>query len=366
MLRQLARLSMAVPAAGDRATAIAVYADSTDRTLIAADLGHEGVACVDDVARAAVLLCDLWESTRLPRARAWAASLVDFLLYMQLADGRFVNFIAEWDGRHNDRGPTSFAGGGFWHARGVRALAKAWLALGDERARQGLALGLPLIREGRDVPPDVRSIHALMAVELLRSGQLVELATDLERWCEEIVALRRGDVLLDNPDEAEPHLWGHLQEGVLAEAGRLLDRPDLIEVARRSAVAYLAPLIESGFDLATVQPYGVASAAYGVERLADVTRDPMFRGLAAKARAWFGGRNSAHLPVYDSSTGRVHDGIDDGVLNPHSGAESNVVAAQALIADLVRIAPAVFPVVDACFPRTVRERLAGDALERTA
>jgi len=366
MLRQLARLTAPVEAAGDRACAIAVYADAADRALVAADLGHEGVACVDDAARAAVLLCDLWELTRLPRARSWAASLVDFLLYMQLPDGRFVNFIAGWDGRRNDRGLTSFPGGGFWHARGVRALAKAWLALGDERAREGLARGLPLIRTARDVPPDVRSIHVLMAAELLRSGQFAELADDLTRWCEEIAALRHGDVLLDNPDEDGPHLWGHLQEGVLAEAGRLLDRPDLIDVARRSALAYLAPLIESGFALPTVQPYGVASAAYSVERLASVTGDRVFRDLARKARAWFAGRNTAGRPVYDSSAGRVHDGIDEGVVNPHSGAESNVVGAQALITDLVRVAPALFPVVDACFPSAVRRRLAVSRLERTA
>jgi hypothetical protein len=40
--------------------------------------------------------------------------------------------------------------------------------------------------------------------------------------------------------------------------------------------------------------------------------------------------------VYDRDAGRVHDGIDDGVLNPHSGAESNIVGAQALIDDVIR------------------------------
>ena len=366
MLRQLARLAIPVEAAGDRATAIAVYADARDRTLVAADLGLEGIACVDDAARAAVLLCDLWQETRLPRARAWAASLVDFLLYMQIEDGRFVNFVIDRQGRRNDGGPTSFAGGAFWHARGVRALAKAWLVLGDERARLGLALGLPIIREARDVPPDVRSIHALMAVELLRAGQLVELAADLERWCDDIASFRDGAVLLDNPDEDGPHLWGHVQEGVLAEAGRLLERPDLVDVGRRSARAYLAPLIESGFDLPTVQPYGVASAIYSADQLGAVTRDPSFHALAAKARAWFDGRNPARRPVYDAGSGRVHDGIDDGVVNEHSGAESNVVAAQALIDELVRLAPALLPVVDACFPSSARTRLAASALERTA
>ena len=349
MLRQLARLTRPVDAAGDDACAIAVYADAADRAFPAADLGFEGVACVDDASRAVVLLLDLWEMTRLPRTLAWARSLLEFLRYMQLGDGRFVNFIVDWRGRRNDRGPTSFAGGGFWHARGIRALAKAWIALGDEAAHDGLRRGLPLVREARDVPSDVRAIHALMSVELLRAGCMPELRADLEGWCDAIAALRVGDVLLDNPDETEPHLWGHVQEGVLADAGALLAREDLVAVARRSADAYLAPLVQSGFDLPTVQPYGVASAVHSLSRLAVVTGDPAYAELARLARAWFDGRNTAQVPVYDRAAGRVHDGIDDGVLNPHSGAESNIVGAQALIDEVASHAPSLFPVVDACF-----------------
>src|SRR5438094_905770 len=52
------------------------------------------------------------------------------------------------------------------------------------------------------------------------------------------------------------------------------------------------------------------------------------------ARAWFDGRNAASQPVYDRENGRVCDGIDDGRLNPHSGAEANVVGAQALLPDV--------------------------------
>ena len=349
MLRQLARLTRPVAAAGENACAIAVYADAADRAFPAADLGFEGVACVDDASRAVVLLLDLWEMTRLPRTLAWARSLLEFLRYMQLDDGRFVNFIVDWRGRRNDRGPTSFAGGGFWHARGIRALAKAWVALEDDVAHEGLRRGLPLVREARDVPSDVRAIHALMAVELLRAGRMPELREDLERWCEAIAALRVGDVLLDNPDESEPHLWGHVQEGVLADAGALLGRDDLVAVARRSADAYLAPLVRSRFDLPTVQPYGVASAVHSLSRLAVTTRDPAYAELARLARAWFDGRNTAEVPVYDRATGRVQDGIDDGVLNEHSGAESNIVGAQALIDDVASDAPALFSVVDACF-----------------
>ena len=357
MLRQLARLTAPVEVAGERACAIAVYADAADRAFPAADLGFEGVACVDDASRALVLLLDLWEATRLPRTLEWAGALLDFLHYMQLPDGRFVNFIVDWRGRRNDRGPTSFPGGGFWHARGVRALAKAWVILDDTRAHDALRRGLRHVREARDVPSDVRAIHARMAVELLGRGRMPELRGDLERWCGEIASLRRNDVLLDSPDAAEPHLWGHTQEGVLADAGALLERVDLVAIARGSADTYLAPLVRGRFDLPTVQPYGVASAVHSIERLAALTRDRVYVQLAREARAWFDGRNTARAPVYDRGSGRVHDGIDDGVVNPHSGAESNIVGAQALIGEVTAHARALMPIVDACFATDVRARL---------
>ena len=357
MLRQLARLTVPVESAGDRACAIAVYADAADRTIPAAERGFEGVACVDDASRALILLTDVWAATRLPRMREWALGLLDFLLYMQLEDGRFVNFISDWSGTRNEAGVTSFPGGNFWHARGVRALARAAVTLGEERARVGLERGIAHIREARDVPADIRSIHVLMAGELLRAGEFPELRAELPIWCDEMAACRQGGVLLDNPDQLEPHLWAHQQEGVLADAGHLLGRDDLITVARESALTYLAPRIDSGFDEPTVQPYGVASAVYSVERLREVTGEQRFDELWVSARAWFDGRNPARRAVYDREEGRVYDGIDDGALNVHSGAESNVVGGQALLDEVTRTAVRLAPVIDACFLPDVRERL---------
>lgn len=356
MLRQLAHLTRPVEAAGDRAIALAVYAGADGSLLPAAEAGSEGVACVDDAARAVVLLCDLWKTRGFPLARRWAAGLLEFVLFMQDADGRFVNFIAGWAGRRNDRGRTSVAGGGFWHARGLRALAAGDLVLGDARAREGLTRGLAQVR-GVALPADVRAIHALTALELLRAGRMPELRHDLEEWCDQIARCRIGEVLMDNPDETAPHLWGHLQEGVLAEAGAFLHRPDLVRVARSSALGYLAPLIRSAFPEHTTQPYGVACAVYGVDRLAAVTGEDTFEALAAKARAWFDGRNAAGRPVYDRHAGRVHDGIDEDRLNAHSGAESNIVAAQALFAQVERSASALVPAITACFPAAARRQL---------
>jgi len=83
-----------------------------------------------------------------------------------------------------------------------------------------------------------------------------------------------------------------------------------------------------------VQPYGVAAAVYAMDRLYQATGEAAYARWRAQARAWFDGRNTAAKPVYDRVNGRVHDGIDDGRLNPHSGAESNIVGAQALLPDV--------------------------------
>ncbi|TMC68714.1 MAG: hypothetical protein E6J15_13165, partial [Chloroflexi bacterium] len=160
MIRQLARLTRHLPAAGRRAVALSVYADDEDHGLSARDRGFEGVACVDDAARAVVLLLDLFRDTGDRRLGEWATGLIDFLLYMQRKDGRFHNFICDWDGSINTDGPTSYAGGTFWQARAVRALAKAHLVLRDPRVAAPLARGFAFATEN-PAPPDVRTIQVL-------------------------------------------------------------------------------------------------------------------------------------------------------------------------------------------------------------
>jgi hypothetical protein len=338
MIRQLARLTRHVPAAGPAAVALSVYANDEDVSISARDQGFEGVACIDDAARAVVLLLDLCRESSDRRLADWASGLLDFVLYMQLDDGRFHNFIRDWEGTINTEGPTSYAGGTFWQARAVRALAKAHLALRDERVAVPLARGFAFATE-HEASPDVRSIHVLGAFDLIRGGLTPVVRETVERWCGDIAECREGDVLLNAPGEKTPHLWGHVQEGVLAEAALMLDRPDFLGIARRSADAFLVPQIERAFPDRTVQPYGVAASVYVMDRLHQATGDPRYARLRDDARAWFDGRNRAHAPVYDRETGRVADGIDDGRRNPHSGAESNIVAAQALLPDVAARVP---------------------------
>jgi hypothetical protein len=110
VLRQLAALTQRVPAAGSRALAVAVYSGSTGERLEARESGVEGVACVDDAARACTLLFRLWAATGNNALKRWAEGLLDFLLWMHSDAGRWHNFIYDWQGARNTDGPTSDAG----------------------------------------------------------------------------------------------------------------------------------------------------------------------------------------------------------------------------------------------------------------
>jgi hypothetical protein len=159
---------------------------------------------------------------------------------------------------------------------------------------------------------------------------------------------------MNNPDERGlPHLWAHIQEGVLAELAGPLDDPELLEIARTSAEHVLLPCVREAFPAARTSPYDVASVAWSLERLAAVDGEAWARA-AADARAWFDGRNAAVAPVYDRERGRVADGIDDGDISDNSGAEANLVAAAILRDDAA--AAATSEELDALLPSELRRR----------
>lgn len=341
MLRQLARLTRPIPAAGPTAVAVAVYADGNDEAVAARESGFEGVACIDDAARLLGVLCRVWSRAPLQPIDAWARGLLEFVLWMQEPDGRWVNFVYDWDGRRNDEGPTSAVGENFWHGRALCGLSRAWLTFGDARAEAAIHRGLEYV-VGTGTPSDVRALHLEVGLRLIVDAGRTDLEPAVRRWALEIAECREGDVLMNNPDErGTPHLWAHVQEGVLADAGAILEEPALIDAARRSAGALLGPAARAAFDRVSTTPYDVASTAFGLDRLAAVTGEPGWAKLAADARAWFDGRNPAGSPVYDRRSGRVADGVDEGRVSRNSGAEANVEAAGALLDDAVASAALV-------------------------
>ncbi|GAC1315017.1 MAG: hypothetical protein NVSMB2_05540 [Chloroflexota bacterium] len=336
-LHHLRQLTRPVARAGPLARAIAVYSEPAEanhnraaQTRPARDQGFEGVACVDDAARAVVLYSRIWRRQRAPSARTAASGLLRFLAYMQDDDGRFGNFIVEWDGRRNRVGATSHPGGPAWQARAIHALACGIAITGEEEWDERFRRALTWID---DASPylDVRAVAVLAVLEHWRATGAPSSAERAVTWSLEIARHTSGAKLLNAAGVEPIHLWGHLQEAALAETGSLFDQPVLVEGARASADALLLPAIESAFEFERVLPFDVSCTVAGLAAVARATSDERYATAAALGREWFYGRNTADQPVYDAPRGLVYDGIDHGVVNRNSGAESNIEGALALL-----------------------------------
>jgi uncharacterized protein YyaL (SSP411 family) len=333
VLRQLWSLTRPVPAAGPNALAVTIY-EHPDGVVHAEESGFEGVACVDDAARLLVVLSQVWARTKLDWVERWARGVLDFVLWMQEPDGTWLNFIHDWDGDKNRDGITSRSGQNFWLARGILGARSAASVFDDAAARQATRRGLAVAAD-MDAPPDVRALHLFAAL----SDDGVEQPL-LEKWADELLACRDGDVLKNAELEVGlPHLWAHVQEGALAEAARTLDRPDYLDAAIASAEIVIVPAVASAFGgRESTSPYDVAAAIWSLDQLAAATGDDRWAHLAAEGRAWFDGRNTAGSAVYDRARGRVADGIDGTRVSDNSGAESNIVAADVLLDEAVDVA----------------------------
>ncbi len=313
--------------------ALAVYGRERDGQFLlqaAAEQGYEGVACVDDAARAVVLYSEIWRRHRLEWARTGADGLLRFTRAMQTPDGSFVNFIGDWSGRWQLDTPTSRPGGGPWHARAMHALACGVAAFGDELSARSFEDGFPELK--RPTPHlDVRAVAVLAALEFWQATGIRHVGDRALLWAEEIAAARIGDVLPDLAGSANIQLWGHLQEAALARTGMEFGRDDLVQVAARSADAVLAPAARLAFPGPRSLPFDVSSTVAGLGAVAAATGDDTYEELAALARAWFDGRNATGEPMYDRERGCVLDGIDGRTANRNSGAESNIEGGLALL-----------------------------------
>jgi hypothetical protein len=300
---------------------------------VARETGFEGVACVDDAARAVVLYCSLWRRYHLPSARTAAVSLLQFLTYMQGEDGRFANFIFEWSGARNLTGRTSRAGEPAWQARALHALACGIAIDANTEYVERFARALPWIDDAMPYL-DIRAVCVLALLEHWRATGAAACADRALEWSHEIAAHASASGLPNAAGVLPIHLWGHLQEAALAETGRHLGCPELVECARASAEALLLPAVDSSFDFERVLPFDVSCTVAGLAAVARATANERYVTAAALGRQWFYGRNTAGQPVYDARRGLVYDGIDRNVVSRNSGAESNIEGALALLGRL--------------------------------
>jgi len=340
------------------------------------DASGEGIAAVDDAARAAIVYLELHERTADPPALERARLLLNFVMHLQSDDGDYFNFVSDRAGTINREGPTSYEDWGWWAARGQWALARGVRAFQASdpayaaRLRERYLRGERALERAVEATGRYTELHGVRVPGWLLKGgsDLTSLAllglAEFARVEPNPTTRRLGFALgqavseyrLGTPDEypfglrpststslAYWHGWGsHTVQG-LAAAGEVFGRQDWIDAARREADLWFGRLLTGGMirEIGVIPrrydqiAYAQSAVVLGYWNLYRATGDERYRKSAGLAAAWFFGDNPAGFAMYDAGTGRGYDGINGANefrVNRNAGAESTIEALLALLA----------------------------------
>jgi hypothetical protein len=358
---------------GQPVALVHIYSEAPDYGWV--DASGEGIAAVDDVARAALVYLAFYERTGDALALELARYALNFVRHLQAEDGEYYNFVFDRQGSINTEGRTSYKTWGWWAARGQWALAAGYRVFfeldpayaeelqvayrrGEEALRRaigpvgaynelhGVQTPAWLIKNGSDV-----SALALLGLaeyyQAEPNSRTRQLITNLANG---VAAYQLGGPG-DYPYAAHPsvisstalwHAWGSHQVHALALAGQLLDREDWTESARREADTFYVRLLATDLinDMLPLPnrrgqiAYGAQVMTSGFWALYQATGEEKYARYAGLTASWYLGNNMAGVQMYDPETGRCFDGIDGPTpyrVNRNAGAESTIEALYALL-----------------------------------
>ncbi|MBN1542441.1 hypothetical protein JW992_09870 [candidate division KSB1 bacterium] len=357
---------------GEAVTLVRIYSDAPDYDWVEAP--GEGIACVDDVARAAVVLMRAAETGTANVEDVLLRQLLRFVVRMQTEDGEFYNFIFA-DQRINRDGKTSVKSFSFWAARGYWALGHGYryylerdsdFAAELRRAFDRCLIPLAQLDErfgqmetidGRLYPrwlihgsaADATSEFLLGLAQVLAVDPDSHLLHHARRLAHGLVAMQvQEPQRLQGAFLSWPgiwHAWGNAQIQALAALHPILQDSLVLEAARagadfRARLMISGPLSHIPLDGSKAQTYpmiayDIRTAALGFLQLYRAVGDEKYAVLAGLAASALTGANPAKEPLYQPESGRIYDGIDAGGINRNSGAESTIEG----LYTLVEIAP---------------------------
>ena len=259
----LRHLTQEVVLNGDPVSIVHVYANYPDYDWVeAADSGQEGIACVDDAARAAVVYLRSFELQHDTASLSAARSLLRFVMSMETEDGNFYNFIRR-DLTINRDGKTSFKSFGWWGGRGVWAMSLGYRLTKDADARfagelrKCIERSLPHVEKlldhygqtktesGFKLPTwllyesgsDATTELLLGLVEFYQATHDKRVKAYIEKLADGLMVMQDGDIRTfpfgaHRSWETMWHSWGNSQSYVLAYAGRVLGDKKMIASAR--------------------------------------------------------------------------------------------------------------------------------------
>jgi len=364
---------------GGRSMAIIhIYAEYPDYKWV--DDSDEGIACVDDASRAAVVYLRYFEITGDTSSLQRAKKLIDFCRSMQAADGQFYNFIFA-DHAINREGKTSFKSFGWWAARGMWAMGEGYRVFRDRDPAYARLLQQHLRKTFMHIDtllqhyPTIAAVNGFKAPRWLLYNSAADATTELvlglaayyeasrdqrvkpylEKFGEAFLAMQLGD------EKHFPygailswqniwHAWANGQTQALAGIAKLVQRDDFLLAAKREAEFFFPYLQKENFpreiqfarngdqiEAAKIErfgqiAYGLRPMIVGALQVAESTNDQHFAEVAADLAQWFFGKNAAQAQMYDPKTGRGFDGIlSEKEINRNAGAESTIEALYSML-----------------------------------
>jgi multiple sugar transport system substrate-binding protein len=352
----LRHLTLDATVASTPVKVIALYANAPDYRPTGSPQrdGLEGIASVDDAARAAVLYLRVFEQTSDTTTRNIARGLLQFVASMEQGDGEFYNFI-DTGGHPNAKAASSRKSMSYWAARSIWALGEAHRVFGPTYPEGLEGLDVPTERAVARLARDVNAgrliggsatatseaLLGLLALhEAIPTPERAELAV---RTAQLLVPLATGkwNARADSPTSSW-HAWGTRSVAALAQASVVLGRPEFLAAAKLEADALWSRFLLAGQVPSEIAAngstkwfpqiaYGIGPVAEGFVALADATNDRRYAVLGGLSAAWLLGANPAGVAMYDEKTGRTFDGIDAAdKVNHNSGAESTIESLLAL------------------------------------
>jgi len=336
---------------------------------------NEGFTCVDDVARAVVMLSTyLKVNEKDDEAFNKLRKLTQFVLQMQNDNGYFNNFIWK-DLSINTTYKTSVAELNWWSFRALWALESAYdLLKTDEDLAKRIVMASEILLANikRDIPITDFKTELVETVEVptwlpqkYASDQsallILGLLKNYERTADYdikfmIDALAKGIMIMQKGNSnAYPygafmswqnlwHAWGNGQAYALLKAGQKFNNQTYIDSALMEIGNFYPYLLENGLAEAfwiektgensyretkrNEYPqitYGLRPMVWSSLEAYKYSKNKKYLKLAKDLNSWLSGNNDAKTVMYHPETGICFDGIKSKEeTSKNSGAESTI------------------------------------------
>jgi hypothetical protein len=286
--------------------------------------------CLDDVARALVVICR--EQSPSPKLRQLGRRYLDFTLLAVAADGSCHNRMST-DGSWSDLPALDD-----WWGRALWGLGVAAAHAPTQAMRARALLGFRTAARRRSPHLRTMAFAALGAGELLLCRPDELAAQELLRDAVTTIGPSAADAAWPWPEPRLAYGNGSIVEALLLAGATLPDQAAharglqlldfLLSTEARDGHLSVTPVggrgpadAKPGFDQ---QPIEVAALADACARAHQLTGDTRWLRGVRMAWAWFLGDNDSATPMFDPVTGGGYDGLLRDGRNLNQGAESTL------------------------------------------